>query len=147
MEEPLKTGQIQQVGTVFVPVANQDDALEFYTRKLGFEKRVEAVYAGGKRWIEVAPPNSVINIALVSDEEGTGTADDRTCCAFSTNDIEATFKMLKENGVDMVDKEIGRRGTGRLGLFAAQKVIEDPTPPQFSFRDPDGNRFLIVEVL
>jgi hypothetical protein len=47
---------ITQIATVFVPVSNQDRALEFYLHKLGFEKRVDFTYGGIHRWIEVAPP-------------------------------------------------------------------------------------------
>ena len=47
--------RISQVGTVFVPVADQDRALEFYLGKLGFETRTDTAYGEGDRWIEVAP--------------------------------------------------------------------------------------------
>jgi len=51
-----KTGtHITAVRTVSVPVTDQDRALEFYVGKLGFEKRLEAPYGDGQRWIEVAP--------------------------------------------------------------------------------------------
>jgi catechol 2,3-dioxygenase-like lactoylglutathione lyase family enzyme len=41
--------RISQVGTVFVPVADQDRALEFYLDKLGFEKRADFPYGEGSR--------------------------------------------------------------------------------------------------
>jgi lactoylglutathione lyase len=40
--------QITAVRTVAIPVADQDAALAFYTDKLGFEKRLDAV-GGGQR--------------------------------------------------------------------------------------------------
>jgi hypothetical protein len=43
-----------------------------------------------------------------------------------------------------VDAEIARAGTSRPGLVSLDSVVEDPVPPQFFFRDVDGNRFLIV---
>ena len=146
MSEKQKKPQIKQVGTVFVAVSDQDKALEFYTSKLGFEKRVDAIYSDGMRWVEVAPVDSTINLALVSYQEGKPSKDDRTCCAFSSNDIEADFKRLQENGVELVDDEVGKKGTSRLGLFSTSIEVENPVPAQFSFRDPDGNRFLIVGV-
>lgn len=136
--------QINQVGTVFVPVTDQDRALDFYLTKLGFEKRGDFTYGEGTRWIEVAPPGSTIAIALVSPSEGKSASADETRCAFSTKGIEADHATLRANGVD-VDAEIGRMGTSRPGLFWRQVTVKDPMPPQFSFRDPDGNRFLIVE--
>ncbi len=47
--------QITQIGTVMVPVSDQDRAIEFYTEKLGFEKRADIPFGHGDRWVEVAP--------------------------------------------------------------------------------------------
>lgn len=139
------SAHINQVGTIFVPVANQDLALEFYIEKLGFEKLGDWPYGNGSRWIEVAPTGSVNKIALVSQSEGKAYPTDRTICAFSTNDIEATHVTLRTNGVE-VDEEIAQKGTPRTGLFSTDYIIPDPAPRQFCFRDIDGNRFLIVQV-
>ncbi|HEX4499403.1 MAG TPA: VOC family protein [Thermoanaerobaculia bacterium] len=143
MADSAKTTHIHQVGTVFVPVADPDRALEFYRDKLGFEKRGDFVYGGGHRWIEVAPPGSTIALALVPPGEGRSAGGDQTCCAFATDDIEADHATLLARGVD-VDAEIARQGTPRVGLVSLQVTIPDPVPPQFFFRDLDGNRFLIV---
>jgi catechol 2,3-dioxygenase-like lactoylglutathione lyase family enzyme len=136
--------RIMQVGTVFVPVSDQDRALSFYLDKLGFEKRGDFTYGEGRRWVEVAPPTSPIAIALVSPSEGNAAWTGETLCAFSTEDIEADYTTLRGRGVD-VDATIGRKGASRPGLFSADVTVENPMPPQFSFRDPDGNRFLIVQ--
>lgn len=58
MNDTASTTRITQVGTVFVPVTDQDRALEFYLDKLGFEKRGDFEYGDGSRWVEVAPPGS-----------------------------------------------------------------------------------------
>jgi catechol 2,3-dioxygenase-like lactoylglutathione lyase family enzyme len=135
---------ITAIGTVFVPVADQDRALEFYLGKLGFEQRGDFPYGGGNRWVEVAPPGSAIAIALVPPGEGEPAGGDQTYCAFATDDIESTHATLLARGVD-VDAEIGRKGTPRPGLVSTEISIPDPAPAQFLFRDPDGNRFLIVQ--
>ena len=48
------TTSITEVGTVIVPVSDQDRALEFYLDKLGFEKRTDTPYGKGERWVDVA---------------------------------------------------------------------------------------------
>ena len=48
---------VTHVGTVIVPVADQDAARAFYTGTLGFEVRIDAPFPGG-RWLEVAPPGA-----------------------------------------------------------------------------------------
>jgi catechol 2,3-dioxygenase-like lactoylglutathione lyase family enzyme len=134
---------ISQVATVFVPVSDQNRALQFYLDKLGFEKRVDFSYGGSHRWIEVAPPGSTNAIALVPPTEGQSVGGDQTYCAFATKDIESDHATLRARGVE-VDAEIARKGTPRSGLVSIAVIVEDPVPPQFFFRDLDGNRFLIV---
>src|SRR5438067_12160614 len=56
--------KIVDVITVAVPVADQDRALTFYTDVLGFEKRMEAEFGGGMKWIEVAQAGLTATIAL-----------------------------------------------------------------------------------
>ena len=135
---------IRQVGTVFVPVADQDRALKFYLDKLGFEKRADFPYGENSRWIEVGPPGATNAIALVPPSEGKGTGSDQTYCAFSTEDIEADHATLRARGVD-VDAGVARKGKHRSGLLSTDVTFGDPVPPQFFFRDIDGNRFVIVE--
>jgi catechol 2,3-dioxygenase-like lactoylglutathione lyase family enzyme len=138
------TTHISQVGTVFVPVADQDRALEFYLDKLGFEKRADFTYGEGSRWIEVAPQGSVIAIALVGPTEGSFAGRGAAHCALASEDIEADHATLRARGVD-VGAEIARTGKRRVGLVSLEASVADPVPPQFFFRDLDGNRFLVVE--
>jgi catechol 2,3-dioxygenase-like lactoylglutathione lyase family enzyme len=144
MSETPTATRIRQVGTVFVPVADQDRALAFYLDKLGFEKRADFLYGGGSRWIEVAPPGAANTISLVPPSEGKSAGGDQTHCAFASDDIEADHATLRARGVD-VDAEISRKGKRRTGLVSIDVTIPDPMPSQFFFRDIDGNRFLIVQ--
>lgn len=45
-----------RVATVALVVRDYDEALDFYTRALGFECLEDRVMPGGKRWLVVAPP-------------------------------------------------------------------------------------------
>jgi catechol 2,3-dioxygenase-like lactoylglutathione lyase family enzyme len=144
MADTQSATRISQVATVFVPVADQERALDFYLGKLGFEKRADFPYGKESRWVEVAPPGSANAIALVPSSEGASTGGDEAHCAFSTEDIEADHATLRDSGVD-VDEQIARTGRSRPGLISLEVTIEDPVPAQFFFRDADGNRFLMVE--
>jgi catechol 2,3-dioxygenase-like lactoylglutathione lyase family enzyme len=128
MAETKTKTVISQVGTVIVPVSDQDRALEFYTEKLGFEKRGDIPYGDGERWLDVAPPGAATTIAIVPPREGQP-AGIETRTAFTTDDVDAAHEHLRSQGVD-VDEEVMRMG--------------DPVPPMFFFRDPDGNSFLLV---
>jgi len=129
MSETDRTTRITQVGTVIVPVSDQDRALEFYVEKLGFEKRTEAPFGDGERWVEVAPPGAATTIAIVPPREGES-AGIETRVALMTEDIDSEHADLRARGVE-ADEAVMRMG--------------DPVPPMFFFRDPDGNRFLVIE--
>jgi catechol 2,3-dioxygenase-like lactoylglutathione lyase family enzyme len=129
MAETSTSTHITQLGTVIVPVSDQDRALEFYVDALGFEKRADMPFGRGDRWLEVGPAGAATTVALIPPREGQPTGVD-TRIAFSTVDIDADHASLKARGVD-VDKEVMRMG--------------DPVPPMFFFRDQDGNTLLVVE--
>jgi catechol 2,3-dioxygenase-like lactoylglutathione lyase family enzyme len=134
---------VTQVGTVFVPVSDQDRAIDFYVKRLGFEKRSDFAYGGGKRWVEVAPRDSPIALALVSSAEGTVRPTTAARCALATNDIDYFVARLRGQGIQVED--VGRSGSTRRGLLSTDVIVADPFPPQCCFRDPDGNRFLLVQ--
>jgi catechol 2,3-dioxygenase-like lactoylglutathione lyase family enzyme len=113
---------ITRVGTVVVPVADQDAALAFYTGTLGFEVRVDGTFGGDRRWLEVAPPGAATTLALVDA--------DALEVSLATTDAAADHAALLAAGAD-ADAELIYMGEG--------------VPPMFTFRDPDGNRLRVVE--
>ena len=121
------TTNITRVGTVIVPVSDQDRALEFYVGKLGFEKRIDGPFGEGQRWIEVAPPGAATTIALCAAPQGEAAGIE---VSLATEDADADHANLLAQGVE-ADEEVMRMG--------------DYVPPMFTFRDPDGNRFRMVE--
>lgn len=129
MAQTQSRTHIAQVGTVMVPVSDQDRAVEFYVEKLGFEKRMDMPFGDGQRWVEVAPPGAATTVALVQPrpEDPIGV---ETGVALASDDVDAGHAELKARGVD-VDEEVMRMG--------------DPVPPMFWFRDQDENRLLLVQ--
>jgi catechol 2,3-dioxygenase-like lactoylglutathione lyase family enzyme len=120
--------KITDIRTVGVPVCDQSRSLDFYVGKLGFEKRLDAPFGDG-RWIEVAPHGATTSIALVSAPQDAPIGVD-TGIRLSTVDAGSDHAALLAEGVD-VDAEVMRMG--------------DSVPPMFTFRDPDGNRLVIVQ--
>jgi catechol 2,3-dioxygenase-like lactoylglutathione lyase family enzyme len=128
MSDSSDHAQITDIHTVGVPVSDQSRSLDFYIEKLGFETRLDAPFGEG-RWLEVAPPGATTSIALVQTAHG-ATAGVDTGIRLSTADAEADHAALLAGGVD-ADAEIMRMG--------------ESVPPMFTFRDPDGNRLVVVE--
>jgi lactoylglutathione lyase len=123
----MPTTAITDVRTIGVAVTDQDSALIFYVDVLGFEKRLDAPISPTMRWIEVAPPGARASIALTAAAPGaTGTTD--TGIRFTVPDATAEYAALHDRGV-----EVG-------------ELLEwDGVPPMFTFDDPDGNRFYVVQ--
>jgi predicted enzyme related to lactoylglutathione lyase len=100
-----------------VMVANQEDALHFYTTVLGFVKQTD-VSMGQFRWLTVSSPEGAEGVELVLEPMGFPPA--RTyqkalfeagipANAFITSDIDGEFRRLKERGVQFrgEPKEMG----------------------------------------
>ena len=119
--------QVQKVGRVMVPVADQDAAIAFYTEKLGFTVAADVPFGDGERWVEVAPPGGGANLALVP-ARGDYQPGRNTGVALTSNDVAADHAELSGKGVD-ADELMGGDGT---------------VPPMFFFRDGDANTLLLV---
>jgi lactoylglutathione lyase len=120
--------KITSVHTVGVPVTDQDRAVEFYVEKLGFDKRLDVpVPQFGGRWIEVAPSEAPVTIALVPAREDVP-AGVETGIRFTTPDAEAVHAALQAAGVEV----------GELLRWPG-------VPAMFKVHDQDGNGLEIVE--
>ena len=128
MEQQTGT-RITSVRTVAIPVSDQERAVDFYLGALGFEKRLDAAFGPGLRWVEVAPPGSSTSLALVLPGEGHRVGVD-TGVRLSTSDADEDHAHLRARGVD-TDPQVVRMAGG--------------VPPMFSFRDPDGNTLYVVQ--
>jgi len=118
---------ITGVRTIGVRVSDQDAATEFYVAGLGFEKRLDTPISPTIRWIEVAPPGATTSIALNVNDTDPGVAAD-TGVRFTVPDAETEHAAMRERGVD-------------VGVVLRMEGV----PPMFTFDDPDGNRFYVVE--
>ena len=118
---------IEDVRTIGITVADQDDAIAFYVTTLGFEKRLDAPINPTMRWIEVAPRGATTSIALNAAEGSTGVGID-TGIRFTVPDAEAEHAAMRKRGVHV-----------------GEVLRWEGVPPMYTFDDPDGNRFYVVE--
>jgi catechol 2,3-dioxygenase-like lactoylglutathione lyase family enzyme len=126
-------------------VHDQDEALAFYTEKLGWEVRADVTVPelDNFRWLTVGPPGqpdiSVVLNAVpgppVMDAE---TADQvRSVMAkgwagqvmLTSDDVQASYEELRARGVEFVEEP-----------------EERPYGIDSSFRDPSGNQFRLMQV-
>jgi catechol 2,3-dioxygenase-like lactoylglutathione lyase family enzyme len=111
-------------------VSDLDRALAFYRDALGFEVRTDAEFGEGFRWVEVAPAGAYTLIALVTPtSEEDPQPGGRAPFGFDTPDLAAAMAEYGARGVEFEDVMGG----------------EGPVPAMAYFRDPDGNRIMLVE--
>ncbi|HHX8271888.1 TPA: VOC family protein [Vibrio diabolicus] len=96
----------QQIGNIALVVENYDDAIEFYTQKLRFTLVEDTNLGGGKRWVQVSPPNSNgtnLLLAQASTPEQTHVVGNQTggrvFLFLQTNDFWRDYELMKKNGV------------------------------------------------
>ncbi len=126
-------------------VHDQDEALAFYTDKLGMEVRADATMPemGDFRWLTVAPPgNDEVAIVLMAipgppmmDEATAAQVADLMGKGFAgtvfltTEDCQASYEALMARGVEFVEPPEDR-----------------PYGIDSGFRDPSGNSFRLTQV-
>ena len=126
-------------------VHDQDEALEFYTKKLGMQVRADVTLPemGNFRWLTVGPadqPDFAIVLMPIPDPPviDAGTADQvRELMAkgvagtifLTTDDCEAEYRVLRDRGVEFVETP-----------------EERPYGIDAGFRDPSGNHFRLTQV-
>src|SRR3954452_17954790 len=99
--------RITRIQLVAIPSTDQNRSVAFY-ELLGFEKRNDAPWGKGHRWIELYPPNAPTGIALVPPGPSDPTSV-QTGILFNTDDIDATHAELRALGVQH-DESVARVG-------------------------------------
>ena len=126
-------------------VHDQEEALAFYTQKLGMEVRADVTLPelGDFRWVTVAPPGedevSIVLMAIpgppVMDPDTAEQVKDLMAKGFAgavfltTDDCKASYEELKARGVEFTEAPEQRP----YGIDAG-------------FRDPSGNSFRLTQV-
>jgi catechol 2,3-dioxygenase-like lactoylglutathione lyase family enzyme len=90
-------------------VKDQDEALKFYTQKLGFKIHTDAMFGETMRWLTITPATqSDMELSLMLAENADEKAligkqgGHKPLLAFACDDCEKTHETLKRNGVKIV---------------------------------------------
>ena len=134
-----------RISTAQVWVQDQDEALDFYTKKLGMEVKQDVTLPemGGFRWLTVGPAGqddvAIVLMAIpgppVMDAETAEQVRALMSKGFAgtvfltTDDAQASFDELKKRGVHFVEE-----------------IEERPYGIDMGFRDPSGNHLRLTQV-
>jgi len=133
---------IQKMSHATIWVNNQDEALEFYRDKLGFNVHTDARIGDDFRFLTLCAPNQPDFEIILLEPKGGMLMDDETATqlraivakgvlgagAFHTADCRATYADLKAKGVEFVSEP-----------------AERPYGIEAVFRDNSGNWFSLTE--
>ena len=136
---------IKQLSHVGVWVHDQDEALAFYTEKLGMELREDVTVPelGDFRWLSVGVPGQEDVAITLMAVPGPPVFDEDTRAKiqellargasgglfFSSEDVQGTYEELKSRGVEFT-----------------QEPTQMPYGVDAGFRDSSGNHFRLVSV-
>ncbi|CAM4344489.1 VOC family protein [Zobellia roscoffensis] len=97
----------QAIAQVTLVVKNYDDAIDFYTNKLGFSLVDNIELGDNKRWVTVSPPNlnglSLLLAEATNDEQRKAIGNQtggRVFLFLHTDDFWRDYKTMKDNGVE-----------------------------------------------
>lgn len=93
---------IDKVSTVTIAVTDQDEALTWFTEKLGFEKRVDQ-QGDGFRWLTVAPPQQ-IEVEFLLASWFPDLVGKNATWVLSTRDCQGGYEELKGKGIEFVQR-------------------------------------------
>jgi predicted enzyme related to lactoylglutathione lyase len=135
---------LKQLTNVLVWVHDQDEALAFYTEKLGFELRDDVTVAemGNFRWLAVGVPGQPDVAITLMAIPGPPVFEEETRqqimalmakgaaggLFFSTDDCRASYEELSKRGVEF-----------------QQEPTQQPYGIDAGFRDPSGNQMRMVQ--
>ena len=134
-----------KIATTQLWVHDQEEALAFYTQKLGWEVRMDVTLAelGNFRWLTVAPAGQPDMAVVLMAIPGQPVMDADTAeqvrmlmgkgfagtVFLTTDDCRASYEELKARGVDFVEPP-----------------EERPYGIDAGFRDPSGNHLRLTQV-
>jgi predicted enzyme related to lactoylglutathione lyase len=124
-----------------IRVANQDEALRFYTEKLGFVKRSD-MHMGPMHWLTVAPPDDpVLELVLQPSDWFQGEERQQHAAlvgkdptiVFQVDDCRATYAALHSRGVEFTSPPTDRP-------YGVEAIARDLYGNTLDFLQPAGGR-------
>ncbi|MDF9412309.1 VOC family protein [Brevibacillus laterosporus] len=123
---------INKVGQIMLYVNNQDEALQFWTEKVGFSVVSEEDNGQGLRWIEIAPTNEAGTSIILHNKELIAKMQpelnlNTPSLMFFSEDLDKLYK-------DFSDKKI-----------TVGEIVSMPFGRVFNFADNEKNYFAVME--
>ncbi len=129
------------VTLISIPVRDQENALKFYTEKLGFLKKKDLPLGGGNRWLTLVSPEWQDGPELLLEPAPNHF---EPCKVFQDELKEAGYPYTQFD-TESVDEDYKR--LTKLGVEFSMKPTEMGTVKVAVFNDTCGNNIQLVEEL
>jgi|GraSoiStandDraft_41_1057321.scaffolds.fasta_scaffold1767493_1 lactoylglutathione lyase len=106
---------IKKIATVALYVADQEMAVDFWAKRVGFEVRTRRPLGALGSWIEIAPPGAESCLVLYPKALLPDWAQRKPSVVFDCDDVHATVARMKAHGVRFSQEPT----TMQWGPFAA----------------------------
>ncbi|SFA69746.1 MULTISPECIES: VOC family protein [unclassified Bacillus (in: firmicutes)] len=123
---------ISKVGQIMLYVNNQDEAVDFWTEKVGFSVISEEDNGQGMRWIEIAPNKGAETSIILHNKEFV--AKMSPGLNLGTPSLLFFSQNLDELRSDLSNKDI------KVG-----EIVNMPHGRVFNFADNEENYFAVIE--
>jgi predicted enzyme related to lactoylglutathione lyase len=94
------------ISVVTLYVNDVDRAVDFYTKKLGWEKTMDAPMGDGTRWVTVAPTGTQTAFTLMKG--GPGWSADKvggsSGVIMEVDDVNQTYQELRKSGIEFAEE-------------------------------------------
>jgi uncharacterized glyoxalase superfamily protein PhnB len=133
------------IGSAQLWVHDQQAALEFYTRKVGFEVRSDVTLPemGNFRWLSVGPaaqPDVAIVLMLIPGPPVMDTETAEQVRDLMGKGFAGTVFLVTEDCRAAYDELVGR------GVEFTEKPEDRPYGIDAAFRDPSGNHIRLTQI-
>lgn len=123
---------INKIGKITIYINNQEEAKEFWTKKMNFVVKLEQPMGPNMKWLEVGPSEDSFTTFVIYEKNLMLAQNPQANVGhpniiLSTDDIESTYNEMKTNEV-----EVG-------------EIMKMPYGSMFKFKDMDGNDYLVRE--
>ena len=121
-----------KVGQIMLYVDNQDEAVDFWTEKLGFIVTSEENNDQGMRWFELAPKKGAETTIVLHNKEIVANMSpelnlDTPSLMFYSDDFEHLYRDLQNKGITVGE------------------IVNMPSGRVFNFADNEDNYFAVMD--